>query len=64
MTYYNSLNKFYKSKLGAVCAEEQVTFRVKGNFGSVVLLLKKDGCECEKKYEMVKNAVNIYCEML
>lgn len=43
MCLYNPLDKFYKSIIGAVPENEQVTFRVKGNFDSVVLLLKKDG---------------------
>ena len=43
MCLYNPLDKFYKSITGAIPENEQVTFRVKGNFDSVVLLLKKDG---------------------
>ena len=50
MVYYNPLDKFYKSQLGAVCAHEDVTFRVKGNFGSVVFVCKNDG---EEKYRRV-----------
>ena len=43
MTYYNPLDKFYKSQTGAVCADSLIKFRVKGDFDSVLLLLKKDG---------------------
>ena len=43
MIYFNPLDDFYKSQIGAVCADSKITFRVKGNFNSVVLLLKKDG---------------------
>ncbi len=43
MTLFNPLDKFYKSQTGAVCANKKLTLRVKGNFNSVVLLLKKDG---------------------
>lgn len=43
MTCFNPLDKFYKSITGAVCANKKITFRVKGDFNSVVLLLKKDG---------------------
>lgn len=43
MCFYDPLDKFYKSITGAIPADEQVTFRVKGDFDSVVLLLKKDG---------------------
>ena len=42
MTFFNPLDKFYKSQIGAVCANKKLTFRVKGDFNSVVLLLKKD----------------------
>ncbi len=56
MVYFNPLDKFYKSTIGAVCADEKVTFRVKGNFDSVVLLLKKDGCEYDQTHQMAKKA--------
>ena len=42
MTFFNPLDTFYKSQIGAVCTDKVITFRVKGNFNSVVLLLKKD----------------------
>ncbi len=45
MIYFNPLDKFYKSQIGAVRANTNIAFRVKGNFDSVVLLLKKDGEE-------------------
>ena len=54
MCLYNPLDKFYKSITGAIPENEQVTFRVKGNFDSVVLLLKKDG-EYPCFYKMDKN---------
>lgn len=50
MTYYNPLDKFYKSQTGAVCADENITFRVKGNFDSVVFVCKNDS---EDKYRRV-----------
>ena len=56
MVYFNPLDKFYKSTIGAVCADEKVTFRVKGNFDSVVLLLKKDGCDYDQTHQMTKKA--------
>ncbi len=42
MTYYNPLDKYYKSHIGAVSAKTEITFRVKGDFDSVVFILKKD----------------------
>lgn len=54
MAYFNPLDKFYKNQIGAVCAEEKVTFRVKGDFDSVVLLLKKDGSDNDLQFEMQK----------
>ena len=46
MIYYNPLDKFYKSEVGAVCADKEITFRVKGDFDSVVFVFKKDVGEC------------------
>ena len=43
MVCYNPLDKFYKSQIGAVHQGEELKFRVKGNFDSVLLLIKKDG---------------------
>ncbi len=43
MSFFNPLDKFYKNVLGAVCENQKMKFRVKGNFGSVILLVKKDG---------------------
>ena len=40
---YNPLNKFYKSQIGAVKSNSETKFRVKGDFNSVILRLKKDG---------------------
>ena len=45
MQFFNPLDKFYKSQTGAVCADKEITFRVKGNFDSVVFVFKKDGIE-------------------
>ena len=54
MIYFNPLDKFFKNKIGAICADEKTTFRVKGDFGSVVLLLKKDGENDCTFYDMKK----------
>ncbi len=43
MSFFNPLDKFYKNIPGAVCENQKMKFRVKGNFGSVILLVKKDG---------------------
>lgn len=50
---YNPLNKFYKSKIGAIKSDEILKFRVKDYFGSVLLVLKKDN-EQEEFYKMEK----------
>lgn len=47
--HYNPLDKFYKSIIGAVPAGEDFTLRVKGDFKSVELKIKKDGLGIEKK---------------
>lgn len=54
MIYYNPLDKFYKSEVGAVCADKMITFRVKGYFNSVVFLLNKDGEKDSNHYPMIK----------
>ena len=51
---YNPLDTFYKSQIGAVNAKETITFRVKGNFDSVVFVCNKDGENCEKSLVMNK----------
>lgn len=43
MCLYNPLDKFYKSITGAIPELTKITFRVKGEFDSVVFILKKDG---------------------
>ncbi len=52
--FYNPLDKFYKSITGAVPDNTDVKFRVKGNFDSVFLLLKKDGYINDTRYQMDK----------
>ena len=51
---YNPLDKFYKSQTGAVSADKLITFRVKGNFDSVVFVLHKDGENFDSRYSMQK----------
>ncbi len=55
MTFYNPLDKYHKSQIGAVMAHKKITFRVKGNFDSVVFVLKKDGSNVETRFKMIKN---------
>ncbi len=50
--YYNPLDVYYKSQIGAVCAEKEITFRVKGDFNSVVFVLINDKDNQEKYYQM------------
>lgn len=52
--YYNPLDKFYKSQTGAICANSEIIYRVKGNFNSVILRCKKDGFDYIS-YEMKKS---------
>ncbi len=43
MVFFNPLNTYYKNITGPISESEQITFRVKGNFDSVVFVLKRDG---------------------
>ena len=52
---YNPLNSFYKSTIGAVCAEKEITFRVKGDFNSVVFVLKRDAEDSCCYFDLTKN---------
>lgn len=54
MCLYNPLDKFYKSFIGAVPEKTKITFRVKGNFNSVLFILKKDGYDTEIALPMQK----------
>lgn len=54
MCLYNPLDKFYKSFIGAVPEKTKITFRVKGNFNSVLFILKKDGYDTEISLPMLK----------
>ncbi len=42
MTYFNPLDKFYKSQIGAIKSQTKITFRVKGDFDSVVFVCRND----------------------
>ncbi len=50
---YNPLDTFYKSQIGAIKENTEITFRVKGNFNSCVFCIKKDGFGYEI-YQMQK----------
>ena len=63
MIHYNPLDKFYKSQTGAVLENEVITFRVKGNFNSVVFVLNKDGDNECKYYELVKKDGYFECSL-
>ena len=54
MIFYNPIDKFYKSVIGAVKDSDSVKFRVKGNFDSVILRVKKDGENFYVDYTMTK----------
>ena len=51
---FNPLDKYYKSITGAVSAQKKITFRVKGNFDSVVFVLRKDGVNNNEQFLMSK----------
>ncbi len=54
MCLYNPLDKFYKSIIGAVSEKTKITFRVKGDFNSVLFIFKKDGYDSEIALPMQK----------
>ena len=54
MVYYNPLDLFCKSKIGAVCETEEITFRVKTNSSTCQMVIAKDG-ETENIINMQKN---------
>ena len=60
---FNPLIKFYKSETGAIRENKKVTFRVKGNFGSVVLLVFKDGEYIPSRFVLQKNADLFECSI-
>lgn len=55
MCYFNPLDNFYKSQIGAIVANKKTTFRVKGEFDSVVFVYKKDGDETLNYCQMQKD---------
>ncbi len=63
MCFYDPLDSFYKSQIGAVKAENTITFRVKGNFDSVVFVFKKDGEDTTKKFNMAKKEDYFYLDI-
>lgn len=59
--FFNPLDKYYKSIVGAVCINKELTFRVKGeDFDSVVFMLKKDGDKEYKTVNMQKSDKEFY----
>ncbi len=52
MVHFNPLDKFFKSKLGAIKENTKTYFRVKGEFGSVLFVLARDGEYEERKFSM------------
>ena len=54
MVYYNPLDKFYKSIIGAISENDSLTFRVKGNFDSVILHIKNDNESNFSEYKMIR----------
>ena len=62
MSLYNPLDKFYKSVTGAVRAGEEITFRVKGNFDSVVFVYEKIDGGGEVLVQMQKKEFGFECK--
>lgn len=54
MSVFNPLDKFHKNIIGAINENQTIKFRVKGNFDSVILFLKKD-CNGEMTILQMKN---------
>lgn len=54
MTYYNPLNAFYKSQIGAVKENNLITFRVKGDFDCLNFMCQKDGEDCYISHKMIR----------
>ena len=50
--FFNPLDEFFKSTCGAISADKAITFRVKGDFNSVVFILKSDKDGAENCYLM------------
>ncbi len=61
---YNPLDRFYKSEIGAVCEGRKITFRVKGNFNSVVFILNKDGEDSKTHVSMLKKEDCFECSLV
>ena len=60
MCYYNPFDKFYKSQTGAVCANENITFRIKGDFSCLFFCCQKDGQElCRYKMQKIADYFEI-----
>ena len=55
MFYYNPLDKFCKSVTGAATENEKIVFRVKADFESLVLVVKKDNAISDDFYPMTKS---------
>lgn len=54
MIYYNPLDKFYKSIIGAVPSDTVIRFRVKGNFDSCLFVCHEDGASTDIVYKLEK----------
>ncbi len=63
MCYFNSLDKFYKSHMGAVPVNKEIKFRVKGNFDSAFMLIQKDGENFDNRVEMIKDGDTFSCSI-
>ncbi len=61
MTIFNPLDTFYKSVVGAVRQGEEIIFRVKGNFDSLLLCIHEDGKK-DNIYQMLKYDGYFECE--
>lgn len=62
--YFNPLDKFCKSITGAVPSNKKLTFRVKGDFDSIVLLVQKDGEDFDNRFELLRKDDYFVCDIM
>ncbi len=63
MVFYNPLDSYYKSQVGAVRENRVITFRVKGSFNSVVFVYAKDGDNQQNYLELTKKEDCFECSL-
>lgn len=59
--YFDPLNNFHKSTIGAIKEQEKFALRITGEFSDVNLVIRKDNDIEEKKVAMIKNSDFFEC---